>query len=171
MSVTGLQPKAASRNVCRIEVRLKSDYTDSEGLAALSLLNAQGVNTAREVRTSRIYEIRGALNSGQAQQAAKELLCDCVTQEFRLLTPGPAALNGMNHWRVEVWLKESVTDPVGETVREAIAELGLPLPESVRVASAYHIKGKCGRNQLEKAVLRCLANPVIHRFALSEASL
>ncbi len=155
----------------QVEVKLRSDYSDAEGQAALGLLHSLGVNTAKEVRASRLYEIRGGMNSAQVQQAARDLLSDPVTQEFRLINSSIPVLNGMNHWRIEVWLKPSVTDPVGETVRAALAEMGLPSPDSVRVGTAYLVTGKCGRNQLEKAVARSLANPVIHRFTVAEAPL
>ena len=160
--------KATHTNSYQVEVRLKSEFTDSEGLAALSILNGLGLNTARELRTSQIYAIRGPLGIGNIQQAAKELLSDAVTQEYRLIAPSAAFSNGMSHWRIEVWLKDSVTDSVGDTVRSAFVEMGLPTPQSVRVATAYRITGKCGKNQLERIIPRCLANPIIHRFIISE---
>jgi hypothetical protein len=79
------------------------------------------VSSLREARLSRLYEIKGPLSANQAHQAARDLLNDPVTQEFRVVTPAPAPLNGMNFWRVEVWLKPTVSDPVGDTVREALA--------------------------------------------------
>ena len=151
-----------------VEVKLRPDFVDAEGQSALALLQGLGLNTARDCRTSKLYELRGGLNSAHAQQIARDLLCDPVTQEFRLGAGQEAASNGMTHWRVEVWLKSSVTDPVGDTVRSAIGEMGLPTPETVRVGTAYFIAGKCGRAQLEKAVARGLANAVIHRVTVSE---
>jgi len=164
------KPKNAG-NTYQVEVKLKSDFPDAEGQAALGLLHALGVNTAKEVRASRLYELRGAITSAQVQQAARELLCDPVTQEFKLIGAAAPILNGMNHWRVEVWLKPSVTDPVGDTVGRALTEMGTLGQASVRVGTAYHVTGKCGRNQLEKAVARSLANAVIHRFTVTEAPL
>lgn len=155
-------------NAYTVEVKLRPDYLDAEGQSALALLQGLGLTAARDCRTSRLYELRGGLNSAHAQQIARDLLCDPVTQEFKLVTPAEAVLNGMSHWRVEVWLKGSVTDPVGETVREAAGEMGLPRPDVVRVGTAYHIAGKCGRNQLEKVVARGLANPVIHKVTITE---
>jgi phosphoribosylformylglycinamidine (FGAM) synthase PurS component len=155
----------------QVEVKLKSDYADAEGQSALGLLHSLGVNTAKEVRASRVYELKGPLTAAQVQQAARELLCDPVTQEFRVFGSSQTpVLNGMNHWRVEVWLKSSVSDPVGDTVLAALLEMGLGAPETVRVGTVYHVSGKCGRNQLEKAVARSLANPVVHRFSVAEAA-
>lgn len=165
------KPKSGPSSTHLIEVRLKSDFADGEGAAALSLLQGLGLSAAKDVRVRRVYELRGALNQGHIQQIARELLCDPVTQEFRVLAPAGTVLNGMNHWRVEVWLKETVADPVGDTVRKAIADMGLPTPESARVGLAYHVTGKCARAALEKAVTRSLANPVIHRFTVNEAPL
>ncbi len=152
-----------------VEVRLRPDYPDAEGQAALALLHGLGLFAIKDCRVSRVYELRGALNVGQLQQVARELLADPVTHEFKFPQPANAVFNGQNFWRVEVWLKASVTDPVGETVRAAIAEMGLPEPQSARVGQVYHLSGKCGRNQLEKAVARSLANQVIHKVIVSEA--
>jgi len=165
MSVGG----KTNQNTYAVEVRLRPDYPDAEGANALALLSSVGLAAAKDVRVARVYQMRGAVNLAHAQQAARELLCDPVTQEFKMLTPTGAVLNGMTHWRVEVWLKPSVIDPVGDSVREAMSDLGLPAPEAVRVGTVYQIAGKCGRNQLEKAVARVLANPVIHHFTVSEA--
>lgn len=152
-----------------VEVRLKPEFNDAEGAAAASLLREQGLTALKEARVSRLYELKGPISANQAQQAAKDLLCDPVTQEFRMVTTGAAPLNGMNYWRVEVWLKPTVTDPVGETVREALAESGLPRAESVRCATAYRLSGRAHKVQVEKAVAKALANPLIHRVVVTEA--
>ena len=156
-------------NTHLIEIRLRPEHTDAEGAAALALLQAQGLSSLKEARLSRLYEIKGPLSSTQAQQAAKDLLCDAVTQEFRMIAPTPAPMNGMNFWRVEVWLKPAVSDCVGETVREAIADMSLPRPDAVRCALVYRLSGRSNKPALEKAVSKCLANPLIHRAVVTEA--
>ena len=113
--------------------------------------------------------IKGPLSANQVLQAAKDLLCDGVTQEHRVVSASPVQLNGMNFWRVEVWLKPTVTDSVGETVSAAISEMGLPRPDAVRCAVVYRLAGRSTKAQIEKAVSKSLANPLIHRFLVSEA--
>jgi len=156
-------------NTHLVEVRLRPEFADAEGASALGLLHGQGLSSLKEVRVSRLYELKGPISSNQVQQAAKDLLCDGVTQEYRILAPVQAPLNGMNFWRVEVWLKHTVTDPVGETVKTAIAEMGLPCPETVRCAQVYRLAGRCAKPQLERAVSKTVANPLIHRCIVSEA--
>lgn len=150
-----------------VEVSLKPDFTDAEGLSAQWLLQCAGL-PAHAVRVGRLYDLRGPLNLGHVHVAVRELLCDCVTQEFRIChSAGTAPHNGCL-WRVEVWLKPTVTDIVGESVCEALRDLGMP-QVAVRCGMSYHIAGKCGRNQLDKAVARSLANPIVHHFSLNEA--
>ena len=156
-------------NTHHIEVRLRPEHPDAEGTAALLLLQGQGLSSLKEARAARLYEIVGHISVNQVLQATKDLLCDPVTHEHRVIAPTPAPMNGMNSWRVEVWLKPSVTDPVGETVREAIADMGLPRPESVRCALVYRLSGRANKPALEKAVSKCLANALIHRAVVSEA--
>jgi phosphoribosylformylglycinamidine (FGAM) synthase PurS component len=78
-------------------------------------------------------------------------------------------MNGMNFWRVEVWLKPTVSDPVGATVIEAVVEAGLPRPTAARCAMLYLLNGRAVKAQVEKAVAKSLANPLIHRVAVTEA--
>lgn len=161
--------KIQAQNTHILEVKLRGEFNDAEGMASLALLKEQGLGQLKDVRTGRLYEICGGLTANQAQQAGKDLLCDAVTQEFRLVPNGAAPMNGMNFWRVEVWLKPTVSDPVGATVIEAIVEAGLPRPTSARCGHLYLLSGRAVKAQIEKAFSKSLANPLIQRVVVTEA--
>lgn len=161
--------KVQAANVHLIEVKLRNEFVDCEGAAAAALLREQGLSALKEIRMGRLYEISGPLTANQAHQAGKELLCDAVTQEFRLVSAAPAPMNGKNFWRVEVWLKPTVSDPVGATVIEALAEGGLPRPTAARCGVLYLLDGRAVKAQVEKAVAKSLANPLIHDIVVNEA--
>ena len=161
--------KLQPANVHLIEVKLRGEFIDAEGASALALLREQGLSSLKEIRTGRLYEISGSLSANQAQQVGKDLLCDAVTQEFRLVPNSPAPMNGMNFWRVEVWLKPTVSDPVGATVVEAIVEGGLSKPTAARCALLYLLTGRAVKAQIEKAVAKSIANPLIHNVIVTEA--
>ena len=151
-----------------VEVNLKPEFADAAGLTALRMLHGAGIAAARGVRVGRLYDLRGPLNLGHVHVAVRELLCDCVTQEFRLCHGAAAASpNSAERWRVEVWLKPAVADTAAESVRAALGDLGMP-EVAVRCGLAYHIAAKCGRGQLDKAVARSLANPAIHLILVHE---
>ena len=153
-----------------VEVASRFGNADAAGASILSQLPSLGIAGVREVHVSALYQIGGRLSPTQMHQVARELLADPVTQEYRmdLATPSPAFLLGP-HWRLEVWLKPSVTDPVGPSVAKGVADLGLPAPDSVRTGLAYHLLGRIARPQAEKVLSKLLANPVIHRTRLEHA--
>ena len=154
--------------VYRVEVAGKQGFPDAAGMALLAQLPALGVQGAAEVRVCPLYELTGKYTANQVEQAAKELFADPVTQEYRVgdAPVGPGFLIGP-HWRVEVWLKASVTDPVEASVRKGIADLGLPAPERVRCGTAYKISGRCQASQIEKIARKLLSNPVIHEYSIA----
>ncbi|HAH07330.1 MAG TPA: hypothetical protein DCM05_12555 [Elusimicrobia bacterium] len=152
-----------------VEVASKLGFNDAPGQALLGLLPSVGVCGAREVRVSSLYEISGKLSSSQIDQLGRNLLCDPITQEYRLdLSASSAAFLIGPHWRVEVWPKPQVTDPVGDSVRKAIKDMGLPEPETVRTGTAYQITGRINQNQVEKITAKLLSNQVIHRTKVSQ---
>ena len=153
-----------------VEVAPRFGHTDAAGAGILSQLPSLGIAGVREVRVSALYQLSGRLSPTQMHQVARDLLADPVTQEYRMdsATPSPAFLLGP-HWRLEVWLKPSVTDPVGPSVAKGVADLGLPAPDSVRTGAAYHLLGRIGRPQAEKVLTKLLSNPVIHRTRIEQA--
>jgi phosphoribosylformylglycinamidine (FGAM) synthase PurS component len=147
-----------------VEVATKLGLSDGPGLGVMSQLPSVGVAGAREVRVSALYAVTGRYSLSQMEHISRGLLCDPITQEYRLdhSTPSTAFLVGP-HWRVEVWLKPQVTDPVGETVRKAVGDLGLPVPESVRTGTAYQIVGRIHQAQVDRIARKLLGNPLIHQ--------
>lgn len=161
------QAKAPSKNVYQVEVSFKSHLTDTAGLSALALLKEAGLNTTCEVRSGRLYEISGHLSPNHIHQAAKDILCDPITEDYVLLG-SPLAANGGKGWRVTVWLKEPLKDPIGESVRSVMAEMGLPSPEKVRAAFSYKLNGYLNRPQLEKALRRAFPYSGLRQVTLLE---
>jgi phosphoribosylformylglycinamidine (FGAM) synthase PurS component len=161
--------RSGSAPTTLVEVASKLGTTDAAGEATLRQLPLLGVTGVREVRVSALYEISGKFGSSQINQIARELLADPITQEYRVekSTPSPAFLIGPHH-RVEVWLKPTVSDPVGESTQTAIAALGLSEPLNVRTGRAYHLIGRLTKAQVEKIVNKLVSNPVIHSTKVTQ---
>jgi len=128
-----------------------------------------GITGVREVRVSAVYEIAGKYGASQINQIARELLADPITQEYRVekSTPSPAFLIGPHH-RIEVWLKSTVSDPVGESTQNAITALGLSEPVRVRTGRAYHLIGRLTKGQVETVLNKLVSNPVIHTTKVTQ---
>ncbi|MDE2314673.1 MAG: phosphoribosylformylglycinamidine synthase subunit PurS [Elusimicrobia bacterium] len=153
----------------RVEVSLKRDLPDPEGARALSLLHAAGLSAIKKVRSNKIYAVRGPLTLSHIHQAAKELLCDVVTEDYKILSP-QAPASGSRRIRVEVWLKPEVSDPAEDSILLAFTCAGLPKPVSARQGAVCYIEGRVAQAALEKAIGRWLANPLIHRISAAPSA-
>lgn len=150
-----------------VEVTQKPGNPDPAGAALVQQIAALGVSGVTEARVNALYELRGKLSASQAADAARQLLADPVTQDFRVDRAGASIPTGP-HWRLEVWLKPAVTDPVGESVRKAVKGLGLPEPVSARAGTAVLLFGRLQKTAAEKVLEKLLANPVVHRFSAEQ---
>ena len=168
-SANGRSNGSSSLPTFHVEVSPKFGSADAPGQSLLGQIPLLGIAGCREVRVSSLYEISGRLTSAQVHQLSRDLLSDPVTQEYRIdsSATSPAFLLGP-HWRIEVWLKPSVTDPAGESVRKAVTDLGLPAPEGVRTGAAYRLLGRMNQAQVERIAVKLLANPVIHRARVTQ---
>ena len=152
----------------RVEVGGRPGYDGAAGGQIAAQFAHLGLAQPAEVRVSPIYEITGRLTPREVEQAAKDLLADPVTQEYRIGDTGMSpAFMMAPHWRVEVWLKPSVSDPHESSVRKALQDLGLPAPERVRCGTVYKIVGRLSAAQVERAARKILSNPVIHRYVIT----
>jgi phosphoribosylformylglycinamidine (FGAM) synthase PurS component len=145
-----------------VEVTQKPGNPDPAGAALVQQIAALGISGVTEARVNALYELRGKLSASQAADAARQLLADPVTQDFRVDRSGASIPTGP-HWRLEVWLKSAVTDPVGESVRKAVKDLGLPEPTAARAGTAVLVFGRLQKAQADKVLEKLLANPIIHK--------
>ena len=68
---------------------------------------------------------------------------------------------------MEVWLKDSVTDVVGESVREAVEDVAGKPPAAVRFGRAYYVA--CDSEiKLRNAVAKTLVNEVVNKFKIEK---
>ncbi|HVC09383.1 MAG TPA: phosphoribosylformylglycinamidine synthase subunit PurS [Elusimicrobiota bacterium] len=163
-----VSPRAAAVPY-RVEVNLKRDMPDPEGARALSLLRAAGLSAVKEVRSAKIYSVRGPLTLSHVHQAAKELLCDAVTEEYKILSP-QAPPSVARRTRVEVWFRPEVSDPAEDSIMLAFECAGLPKPVSARQGAVYYVEGRVAQAALEKAFARWLANPLICRLSAAPSA-
>ncbi|MBI4050999.1 MAG: phosphoribosylformylglycinamidine synthase subunit PurS [Elusimicrobia bacterium] len=92
----------------------------------------------------------------------RDLLIDPVVQEFYVGTH-PRDREG---YGAEIWLKPQVMDPVGDSVKRGVQDMGLPAPSLVRCGTRIYFYGEIFKTGLERALQRLLVNPVIHQWKI-----
>ena len=148
-----------------IQVGLKPGITDAAGAAVLTKIRDYLGIPMQGVRTRTLFLIEAELTKTQADEAARELLCDPVIQRYtidRNLEGEPFDLS------VTVGFRPGVTDNVGHTAALAIGELiGRPFaPEEKVFAFTQYLLSGVDRDQARRISGELLANDLIEQAAI-----
>ncbi|MBU2572714.1 MAG: phosphoribosylformylglycinamidine synthase subunit PurS [Elusimicrobia bacterium] len=158
-----------------IEVWTKEKYSVNEEAGLIGRLAHAGL-PVKTARLSRLYKIEAPFHKKDFDRIAAELLTDKITERYSLSArpalfpkgPKRCARPGLKKfYRVEVWLKNSVTDVVGESVKEAIRDIMGGQPRNVRFGRAYYIA--CGsESRLKRAVSTTLMNEIVNVYSVTK---
>ncbi|OGR75625.1 MAG: hypothetical protein A2X32_03135 [Elusimicrobia bacterium GWC2_64_44] len=146
-----------------IETWTKEKYAKNEEDGFVARMAHAGLKLER-ARVSRLYRVEGSFSRPDFDRLGKELLADSITEKYSL-RPGANGFKGA--WRVEVWLKDSVTDVVGESVKGAIADVLGKEPAVVRFGHAYYAACE-SEAKLKHAVVKTLVNEIVNKFKIEK---
>jgi phosphoribosylformylglycinamidine synthase II len=141
----------------RIEVSVKEGFTDPRAGALEKDILDLGIKTVKRVRVSNIYLIEGKLDEKEVLTICQELLTDPITEEYSykdVPCPDGARL-------IEVAYNPGVMDPVEESVRKGIKDLGITSVEAVRTAKKYLLWGEFPGDTLQSICEKLLVNSVV----------
>jgi phosphoribosylformylglycinamidine synthase II len=158
--------KEAKTAVYRVEVSIKEGFADprSEGLQK-DILDL-GITSVSRAHVSSIYLLEGSLTSKQLQAVCKDLLADPIVEEY--FYPERPAPKGAR--LVEVAYNPGVMDPVEDSVKKGIRDLGIETIKAVRTAKKYLFWGKFSGETLQSICDKLLVNGVVqHIVANKEA--
>lgn len=147
-----------------IETWTKEKYSKNEEEGFAARLAHEGLRV-KAVRLSRLYLVEGDYAAADYKRIAGDLLLDPVSERCAPAGRRPGTKDG---WRVEVWLKDSVTDVVGESVKEAVAGALGKAPSRVRFGRAYYVSG-ASEPALRRAVERTLVNAIVNKYSVEKA--
>ncbi|MDR1684080.1 MAG: phosphoribosylformylglycinamidine synthase subunit PurS [Elusimicrobiota bacterium] len=146
-----------------IEVFHKKNYGDKKTLAIKTRLQAAGLKNIKEVIPSVIYQIDGDFTAAQIDKIGAQLLADPVLETYKTKAREPKGF-----FKVQVWIKDSSTDVVGQSVKDIIGLLGHGPAQNVRVGNAFAISGNFTKAQLEAAVKKTFVNEMLNKYTAQE---
>jgi phosphoribosylformylglycinamidine synthase len=143
----------------RFEVFNKPGFADVQGKSVLDGIGELGISSVQAVQSAKVFLIEADFDRAFVDRVGRELLADPVCEEYYIGRSGaPAGLAKAT--LIEVHLKSGVTDPVAESVRTAITDMGAETG-NVRTARKYVLLGQITPAQTQTIAKKLLANDCI----------
>ena len=150
----------------RIEVSVKDGFTDPRAEGLQKDIHDLGIRTVKRARVSNIYLLEGKLGEAELKTICRELLTDPIVEEYSYQESPPPAEAHL----IEVAYNPGVMDPVEESVKKGIRDLGIATVEAVRTARRYLLWGELSEEALQSICDKLLVNSVVqHIVARREA--
>ncbi len=146
-----------------IEIWTREKYAGNEEQGFLARMAHAGLK-AGAARLSRLYRVEGDFTSKEFDKLGSELLTDPITEHYSLKA---GKINIKGGYRVEIWLKDSVTDVVGESVKGAVSDVLGKGPVAVRFGHAYYLTCE-SEAKLKHVVAKTLANETVNKFRIEK---
>jgi len=143
----------------RVEVSVKASLPDPRGEALKADIRDLGIASVSQVRVSNIYMLEGGLSGEEVSTICRELLVDSVVEEYSVGDTSLVAKSDAH--AVEVAYNPGVMDPVEESVKKGIRDLGITKVESVKTAKRYYLWGKLSPGDIELISTKLLVNSVV----------
>lgn len=147
-----------------VEIKIKPKFLDPLGEGFKEQALSLGEKNIKNVRVGRLFSLKGNITKAQVKRIANGLLTDKVVEDC-ILNYRTGKKNNLH--KIEIWLKLSATDVVGESVKEAILDMGVNGISDARCGFAYYIEGKVSKSRLDFLTRKILANPLIHNYKVS----
>jgi phosphoribosylformylglycinamidine synthase II len=146
----------------RIEVSVKEGFADPRAEGLLKDITDLGITSVKQAKVSDIYLLEGKIDEAGLKRICRELLTDPITQDYRYReTPHPRDAHV-----IEVAYNPGVMDPVEESVKKGIRDLGIGV-EAVRTAKQYLLWGELPGESIQIICDKLLVNSVVQHVVAS----
>ncbi|UCF88335.1 MAG: phosphoribosylformylglycinamidine synthase subunit PurS [bacterium] len=152
----------------RIEVGYRDPVRDPRGERVVREARELAGLELRSVRTVAVYTLDMDLTGEELEKVASGPFTDPIIQTYAIGRP----VGGIFDLVIEVGYRPGVTDNVGRSAGEAVAQLlGRPLApeEGVYTSIQYQIQGDLTQPDAQRLASEVLANELIHRWRVVPA--
>ena len=148
--------------IWRVEIKDKQGVFDAAGAGVHKDILDLGCKTVSAVQVVPVYLIEGDVDEGEIRKISEELLIDRITQNYSISDTQPSLTDPTKKNRiVEIAYNPGVMDPVEESTRKGIRDLGIQGVTSVRTAKKYLLSGEVSDKDLGTIVSKVLSNKLI----------
>ncbi len=155
--------------VWRVEVTEKKGFYDAAGANVKHDIRTLGFgNKVKDVRTVQVYLLDGDIDAYSIKKICENLLIDPVTQNYNC---HGNVLDETSYKCVEVAYNAGVMDPVEESAKKAIKDIGVCGLRALKTAKKYLIKGNISYGQIHQIAEKILYNKVIQHAVKGKSTI
>lgn len=155
--------------IWRVEVAEKKGYYDAVGASVKRDIHDLGLHgKVKDVKTVQVYLLEGDVPEHDVKRICENLLIDPVTQDHNYRG---GVLDEKGCKVVEVAYNPGVMDPVEESAKKAIVDLGIRGVRTVKTAKKYLIRGSLSYGQIHTIADKVLYNKVIQHIVKGAATI
>jgi len=117
-----------------------------------------------------LYRLEGEISPEEVSRIAQELLSDSVSENFAIDTKPEDG----NHFFVDIWYKDGVTDSVGESVLKGVSDIGIKTVAHAAHGKRLRFRRACDSDNegtFQKKVIqfvdRNLLNPLVQECKIT----
>lgn len=155
--------------IWRVEVTEKEGFYDAVAASVKHDIRDLGyAGKIKDVKTVQVYLLDGDFNEYTIKKICENLFIDPVTQEYN----SKGNVLDEKGWKVvEVAYNPGVMDPVEESAKKAINDLGIRGVRAVKTAKKYLIKGSLSYAQIHSIAEKILYNKVIQHAVKGKSTI
>ena len=121
-----------------------------------------------EIKTIQVYLIEGAIEAFDVKNICEHLLIDPITQVYSYTG---SVFNETGFKAVEIAYNPGVMDPVEESAKKAIKDLGLRSISALKTAKKYLIKTTLSEKEIRLIAEKILYNKVIQHLVIGQSKI
>lgn len=150
--------------IWRVELRNRPGIPDAIGDGIRKDILDLNIKSVCKVEVIPVYILSGDIRRPQVEEIARRLLADPITQTYSissLESPGLKTHSENRRHIVEVAYNPGVMDPVEESTKKGIRDLGIKGVESVKTAKRFILEGRISPRELNYISEKLLYNRII----------
>ncbi|MFA4991457.1 MAG: phosphoribosylformylglycinamidine synthase subunit PurL [Candidatus Omnitrophota bacterium] len=150
----------------KIEIRNKRGIFDPSGNGIKKDILDLAIKGVKRVDVSQVFIVSGDVSESDARRIAAELLTDSITQEYEF--GARRAESGAGRRIVEIAYNPGVMDPVEESARKAVKDMGIYGVRAIKTEKKYVIEGRITEPEFKIICEKLLYNKVIQHVVRTQ---
>ena len=147
----------------RVEIKDKKNIFDAVGEGVKKDILDLGIKNIKDVKFVQVYHLQGELTKKDIRNICDKVFSDPITQEYTFDKKFYAS-KAANISTIEIAYNPGVTDPVEESAKKAINDIGITADIGLKTSKKYILYGRLTKKDVSFIAQKLLYNKAIQHI-------